>query len=59
MSTRNISGGVKAAGAYGRQPYYLHVRIVMKSGILILLEPTGPVQVCTGIALSFYPRFIR
>jgi len=26
----------------------------MKSGSLILLEPSGPVQVCNGIAL---PRF--
>jgi hypothetical protein len=36
--------GVKAAGAY-----HLHVTIVMKSGSLNLLEPSGPVQACTGI----------
>jgi len=53
MSTRNISWGVKAAGAYGWQPYYLHVPIVLKSGSLNLLEPSGPVQVCNGIALPF------
>jgi len=50
MSTRNISWGVKAAGAYGR-PYHLHVPIVLKSGSLSLLEPSGPVQACNGIAL--------
>ena len=35
MSTRSISWGVKAAGAWGFN----------------LLEPSGPVQVCTEIAL--------
>ena len=29
MSTRNISWGVKAAGAYGRQPCHLHLQIVL------------------------------
>jgi hypothetical protein len=28
MSTRNISWGVNAAGAWGWQPYHLHVPIV-------------------------------
>jgi len=51
MSTRNVSWGVKAAGAYGWQPYHLHVPIVFKSGSLNLLEPSGPVQACNGIAL--------
>jgi len=27
---------------------------VLKSGILKLLEPSGPVQACNGIALLFY-----
>jgi hypothetical protein len=31
MSTRNISWEVKAAGAYGWQPYHLHVKIFLKS----------------------------
>ena len=31
---------VKAADAYGWQPYYLHVSIVVKSGSLNLLEPS-------------------
>ena len=53
MSTRNISWGVKEAGAYGWQPYHLHVPTVLKSGSLSLLEPWGPVQACNGIALPF------
>jgi hypothetical protein len=57
MSTRNISWGVKAAGAYGWQPYHLHVPIVLKSGSLNLLEPYGPVQACNGIALPFTSWF--
>jgi len=32
-----------------------HEPIVLKSGRISLLEPSGPVQVCTGIALPFYP----
>jgi len=43
--------GVKAAGAYGWKPYHLHVPIVLKSGSLIFLEPSGPAQACNGIAL--------
>ena len=50
MSTRNISWGVKAAGAEGWQPYHLPVPNVSKSGSLSLLEPSGPVQTCNGIA---------
>ena len=52
MSTRNISWGVKAAGAYSWQPYHLHVPIVLKSGSLNLLEPSGPVQACNGTAFT-------
>jgi hypothetical protein len=51
MSTRNK---VKAAGAYGWQPYHLHVAIFLKSWSLNLLEPSGPVQACNGSALPFY-----
>ena len=50
MSTRNVSWGVKAAGAYGWHPYHLRVSIVLKSGSLNLLEYSGPVQGCNGIA---------
>jgi len=43
--------GGKAAGVYGWQSYHLRVQIVMKSGNLTLLEHSGPVQACKGIAL--------
>ena len=49
--TRNISCWVKAAGALGWLPYHHHVSIVLESGSLNLLEPSGPVQACNGIAL--------
>jgi hypothetical protein len=51
MSTRNNSCGIRVAGAYGWQPYHPHVSIVLKSGSLNLLEPSGPVQACNGIDL--------
>jgi len=51
MSTRNISWGVKAVCAYGFQTYQIHKPIVLKSGSLNLVEPSGPVQACNGIAL--------
>jgi hypothetical protein len=50
-NTRNISWEVKATGAWGSQPYHLRVQTVLKSGSLNLLEPSGPVQACNGIAL--------
>jgi len=46
--------GLKAAVTQGWQPYHLHVPIVMKSGRLNLLEPSGPVQSCTGITLPLF-----
>jgi hypothetical protein len=52
MSTRNISWGVKLAGAWGRQP----LPTVLKSGSLNLLEPSGPVQAYNGIALFLLLR---
>jgi len=54
MSTRDISWGVKTAGAYDWQPYHLDVPIVLKSGILNLLETSAPLQARNGIALPFY-----
>jgi hypothetical protein len=51
VRTRNTSWGVKAAGAYGLQPYHLHVPVVLKSGSLNLLEFSGPIQACNGITL--------
>jgi hypothetical protein len=53
MSTRNISWGVKAVGAYGWR-YHLHLPLLLKSESLSLLEPSGPSQACTGISLLFY-----
>jgi len=46
--------GVKATGALGWQPYHLYVPIVMKSGSLSFLEPSGPVKACNGIALPLH-----
>jgi hypothetical protein len=46
VSTRNISWG-----CVGLTKYHLHVPIVLKFGSLNLLEPSGPVQSCNGIAL--------
>ena len=54
MSTRNISWRVKAADAWGWQPYHLHVLIVLKSGNLNLLGPSGSAQACNGIALPLH-----
>jgi hypothetical protein len=34
------------------------VLVVLKSGSLNLLEPSGPVQACSGIALLFYSELI-
>jgi hypothetical protein len=44
---------VKAAGAYGRQPYHLRVPTVLISGSLSVLELSGSVQPSTGIALPY------
>ena len=49
MSTRNIYGWVKAAGARGWQPYHHPVPTDMKSGSLNLLESSLSLQAYTGI----------
>ena len=46
--------GVKVAGAQDWVRYHLHVPIVLKSGSLTLLEPSGPVQACNGFAIYIY-----
>jgi len=51
MSNMNISWRVKPAGALGWQPYHIHMPIVLKSGSLNLLEPSGPVRACNGTIL--------
>ena len=51
MITRNISWGVNTVGVKGWQSYHLRrMTIVLKSGSLNLLEPSGLVQACNGIA---------
>jgi len=59
MSTRNISWWIKAAGAQDWQPDHLHMQIVMKSGRLKLLETSGPVQDCNGIALPLRKESVK
>ena len=51
MSTRNICLWVKAAGAYDWQTFHPYMKTDLKSGCLNLLEPSGLVQGCSGIAL--------
>jgi hypothetical protein len=51
MKTRDISWGVKETCAKGWQCYHLYVPIILKSGSLNLLEPSGFVQNCKGISL--------
>jgi hypothetical protein len=50
MSTSNISWG-KGGRCVGLTTLHFHVPIVLKSGCLNLLEPSGTVQACNGIAL--------
>jgi len=51
MSTRNISWGGKGGRCIGLTTLPFHVPIVLSSGSLNRLEPSGPVQACNGIAL--------
>ena len=53
-SARNIFWLVKAAGAWGRQPYHLNVLNVLKSGSLNLLDPSGHVQGLLCAAYFFF-----
>ena len=59
MSTRNeyfLGGkGGQCLGLTILPPF--HVPIVLKSGSLNLLEPSGPVQACNGIALPFLQQW--
>ena len=56
ISGRHIFCGVKAAPAGGWQPYNLRVLIVLKSGSLNLLEPSGPIPCCTLCASAMRCR---
>ena len=49
----STSLGVKAVDAYGWQPCHLHVPTLWKSGSLNLLESSGHVQACTGMAKNY------
>ena len=51
MSARNVLWEVKPAGADVWQFNHVHAPIFLKSGNLNLLESSGSVQNCTGIAL--------
>ena len=50
VDSEATSSGTAAMTIFGNA-WYLHVLIVLKSGSLNLLEPSGPVQACNGIAL--------
>jgi hypothetical protein len=54
MSTRKV----KAAGLLGWKLYHLHVPIVLKSGSLNLLELSGLIQACNGIAYLIWYIYI-
>jgi hypothetical protein len=43
--------GGKGGRCVGLTTYHLHVTIVLKSGSLNLLQPSGPVQASNGVAL--------
>ena len=49
-----VEGGQDLILQHKSWDYHLRVSNVLKSGSLNLLEPSGPVQACNGIALPFY-----
>ena len=53
MRIRSISRGIRWPVRRADKPCHFHVPIVLKSGILNLLEPSGPFQACTGIAYLY------
>jgi hypothetical protein len=54
MSTSSVFPGGKGGRCVGLTICHLHVPIVVKYGSLKLLESSGPVQACNGIALIYY-----
>jgi hypothetical protein len=52
MSTRNIYFGLNVDSAKSWQSYHFCVSIFLKSGSLSILEPSGSVQACNGIAFN-------
>jgi len=53
MSTRNISWGWRRPVRRADNLTTFMCRLSLKSGSVNFLEPSGPVQVCNGIALPF------
>ena len=53
-STQPLTEMGKCGPCVGRTPYHIHVLIFLKSGSLQLLEPSGPVEAFTEIALAVY-----
>ena len=53
MSTRGTSWWVNAVAALGWQLSHLHCRLYRNSGNFDLQEPSGPIQACTKITVSF------
>ena len=58
MSTRNIFWEQRWPVRRADNLTTIHMPIALKSGSLILLESSGPVQACNGIALIFTCRFM-
>jgi hypothetical protein len=58
MSTRSISWG-KGGRCVRLATLPLSCAVVMKSGNLNFLEPSGPLQVCNVTALPFFTLFVR
>ena len=52
LTQKRISWVVKETGAYVGEPYHLNISIFLKSGVLDLLDPSGPVQACNGMAFT-------
>jgi hypothetical protein len=47
-----------AGGKCGRSVGLTNLPLVLKSGNLNLLEPSGPVKTCNGVALPFYLKVL-
>jgi hypothetical protein len=56
MSTRSLPGG-KGSRCVGLTTLPPSCAVVMKSGKLNFLEPSGPLQACKGNALPFLPLY--
>jgi len=50
---------VKGGRCVGLQPYHFLLPIVVKSGSLKFLEPSGPAKARIGITLPFYLHIAR